>query len=65
MGATANPLKSNDRYAQLTKDNFEAVSLLTRGALIINDFLQNPHFSWPAGPCLESMKSEVRAILFL
>ena len=32
--ATANPPKSDDRYAQLT-----------RGAFIINDFLQNPHFS--------------------
>ena len=28
------PPKSDDRYAQLT-----------RGAFIINDFLQNPHFS--------------------
>ena len=33
MDATANPPKSDDRYAQLT-----------RGAFIINDFLQNPHF---------------------
>ena len=33
VGATANPPKSDDRYAQLT-----------RGAFIINDFLQNPHF---------------------
>ena len=33
MGAKANPPKSDDRYAQLT-----------RGAFIINDFLQNPHF---------------------
>ena len=32
--ATANPPKSDDRYAQLT-----------RGAFVINDFLQNPHFS--------------------
>ena len=34
MGATANLPKSDDRYAQLT-----------RGAIIINDFLHNPHFS--------------------
>ena len=33
VGATANPPKSDDRYAHLT-----------RGALIINDFLQNPDF---------------------
>ena len=30
----ANPPKSDDRYAQLT-----------RGAFIINDYLQNPHFN--------------------
>ena len=34
LGATANPPKSDDRYAQLT-----------RGAFMINDFLQNPPFS--------------------
>ena len=34
VGATANPPKSDDRYAQLT-----------RGAFIINEFLQNPHFN--------------------
>ena len=34
VGATANPPKSDDRYAQLT-----------RGVFIINDFLQNPHFN--------------------
>ena len=34
MGATANPPKSDDRYAQLT-----------RGAFIINDFLRNPRFN--------------------
>ena len=34
MNAPANPPNSDDRYAQLT-----------RGAFIINDFLQNPHFS--------------------
>ena len=34
MGATANPPKSDDRYAQLT-----------RGVFIKNHFLQNPHFS--------------------
>ena len=34
MGATANPPKSDDRYAQLTN-----------GAFITNDFLRNPHFS--------------------
>ena len=33
VGATANPPKSDDRYVQLT-----------RGAFIINDVLQNPHF---------------------
>jgi hypothetical protein len=33
VGATANPPKSDEIYAQLT-----------RGAFIINDFLQNPHF---------------------
>ena len=33
VGATANPPKSDDSYAQLT-----------RGAFIMNDFLQNPHF---------------------
>ena len=36
IGATANPPKSDDKYAQLT-----------RGAFIINDFLRNPHFSEP------------------
>ena len=35
MGATANPPKSDDRYAQLT-----------RSAFIRNDFLQNPHFRY-------------------
>ena len=34
VGATANPSKSDDKYAQLTK-----------GAFVINDFLQNPHIS--------------------
>ena len=34
VGATANLPKRDDIYAQLT-----------RGAFIINDFLQNPHFS--------------------
>ena len=34
VGETAIPPKSDDTYAQLT-----------RGAFIINDFLQNPHFS--------------------
>ena len=34
VGAKANPPKSDDIYAQLT-----------RGAFIINDFLQNPHFN--------------------
>ena len=34
VGATANPPKSDDRYAQLS-----------RGEFIINDFLQNPHFT--------------------
>ena len=33
ISATANPPKSDDRYAELT-----------RGAFMINDFLQNPHF---------------------
>jgi hypothetical protein len=33
VGATANPPISDDRYAQLI-----------RGAFIMNDFLQNPHF---------------------
>ena len=33
--ATANQPKSDDRYAQLTK-----------GAVIINSFLQNLHFGW-------------------
>ena len=35
VDATANPPKSDDRYAQLT-----------RGAFIINDLLQNPHFRY-------------------
>ena len=34
VGSTANPPKSDYRYAQLI-----------RGAFIINDFLQNPHLS--------------------
>ena len=34
MGAIANPPKNEDIYAQLT-----------RGAFLINDFLQNPHFN--------------------
>ena len=34
VGATANPPNSDDRHAQLT-----------RCAFIIDDFLQNPHFS--------------------
>ena len=33
VGATANPPKSDDIYVQLT-----------RGAFILNDFIQNPHF---------------------
>ena len=36
VGATANPPKSDDRYDQLT-----------RGAFMINDSLQNPHFNKP------------------
>ena len=35
VSATANPPKSDDKYAQLTI-----------GAFIMNDFLQNPHFKW-------------------
>ena len=34
FAATSNPTESEHRYVQLT-----------RGAFIINDFLQNPHFS--------------------
>ena len=38
VGATANPPKSNDRYAQ------ESVQLV-RGSSLQSDFLQNPYFS--------------------
>ena len=60
LGATANPPKSDDRCAQLT-----------RGAFIINDFLQNPHFSlsddclmfWPSfGTCHDTVNQKINLI---
>jgi hypothetical protein len=51
---TANPPKSDDRYAQLT-----------RGALIINDFLQNPHIGQTFGQTISyGLKSNLWDLFF-